>query len=203
MRENPPREGGGERMGFGRRMMTKARAWVRAFFAPRRSRVVNSGEEVGLRNPSFPRRRQGASRRPRIAGSAGAARARRPRHNENNPVFDKIRQIHAFIPQIHAFFRQIQDPSERGKNIKSLKIKRLWESRGAGRGYFTRPRRLRASARTCSAPPSRRGRSGTPRRLWRESFPKTGGSRAVPAKANRACPHGSAWRGATLPQSVR
>ena len=92
-------------MDFGKRMMTKAR--VRAFFAPRRSRVVNSGEEVGLRNPSFPRRRQGASRRPRIAGSAGAPRARSPRHDENDPVFDKIRQIHAFIPQIHAFFRQL------------------------------------------------------------------------------------------------
>ena len=93
-------------MDFGKRMMTKAR--VRAFFAPRRSRVVNSGAEGGLRNPSF-------SRRPRIAGSAGATRALRPRHDENDPVFDKIRQIHAFIPQIHAFFRQIQDPPERGK----------------------------------------------------------------------------------------
>ena len=132
-------------MGFGRRMTAKARARVRAFFAPRRSRVVNSGEEEGLRNPSFSRRR-------RIAGSAGAPRARHPRHNENDPVFDKIRQIHAFIPQIRAFFRQIQDPSERGKNINSLKINGLWESRGAGRGYFARPRHLPASARTCAAP---------------------------------------------------
>ena len=119
-------------MDFGKRMMTKAR--VRAFFAPRRSRVVNSGEEESLRNPSFSRRRRGASRRPRIAGSAGAARARRPRHNENNPVFDKIRQIHGLIPQIHAFFRQIQDPSERGKNIKSLKIKGLCEKDAPGGG---------------------------------------------------------------------
>ena len=142
-------------MGFGKRMMTKAWAWVRAFVAPRRSRVVNSGEEARLRNPSFSRRRQGASRRPRIAGSAGAARALRPRHDENDPVFDKIRQIHGLIPQIHAFFRQIQDPSERGKNIKSLKIKRLWESRGAGRGYFARPRHLRASARIFAPSPRR------------------------------------------------
>ncbi len=114
-------------MGFGIRMMTKARAWFRAFFAPRRSRVVNPGEEEGLRNPSF-------SRRPRIAGSAGATRALRSRHDENDPVFDKIRQIHAFIPQIRAFFRQIQDPSERGKNIKSLKIKGLCEKEAPGGG---------------------------------------------------------------------
>ena len=124
MRENPPREGGGEPMGFGERMMTKARAWVRAFVAPRRSRVVNPGEEEGLRNPPFSPAGS-AFRNPRIAGSAGAARARRSRHDENDPVFDKIRQIHGLIPQIHAFFRQIQDPPERGKNIKSLKIRGL------------------------------------------------------------------------------
>ena len=140
-------------MGFGERMMTKARAWVRAFVAPRRSRVVNSGEEARLRNPSFSRRRQGASRRPRIAGSAGAAFALRPRHDENNPVFDKIRQI--------------QDPSERGKNIKSLKIKRLWGSRGSRRGHFARPRHLRASARTCScAPAPRRPEERRDSPLW-------------------------------------
>ena len=158
-----PETEGGERMDFGERMTAKARARVRAFVAPRRSRVVNSGAEGGLRNPGVVVRRRGASRNPRIAGSTGATRALRPRHNENDPVFDKIRQIHAFIPQIRAFFRQIQDPSEREKNIKSLKIKWLWKQGGAGRGYFARPRRLRASARTCSAPPSRRGRSGTPR----------------------------------------
>ncbi len=173
-------------MGFGKRMTAKARAWVRAFFAPRRFRVVNSGEEEGLRNPSFSRRR-------RIAGSAGAARARRPRHNENDPVFDKIRQIHGLIPQIRAFFRQIQDPSERGKNIKSLKIKWLWKQRGTGRGYFARPRRLRASARTCSAPPSRRSRSETPRRLWRESFPKTGGSASRPYETLATAAVGGAY----------
>ena len=146
-------------MDFGRRMMTKAWARVRAFVAPRRSRVVNSGEEEGLRNPSFSRRR-------RIAGSAGATRALRPRHDENDPVFDKIRQIHGLIPQIHAFFRQIQDPSERGKNTKSLKIKRLWESRDARRGYFARPRHLRASARIRAPSPRRHpagGGSGTAR----------------------------------------
>jgi len=89
----------------------------------------------------------------RLTAKARATRARRPRHNENDPVFDKIRQIHAFIPQIYAFFRQIQDPSEREKNIKSLKIKRLWESRGTGRGYFARPRRLPAPARIFAPSP--------------------------------------------------
>ena len=68
----------------------------------------------------------------RMTAKARARRALRPRHNENDPVFDKIRQIHAFIPQIHAFFRQIQDPSERGKNIKSLKIKRFGNKRAPG-----------------------------------------------------------------------
>ena len=137
-RENPPREGGGERMDFGKWMMTKARAWVRAFFAPRRSRVVNPDEEEELRNPG------GVVRRRAVRESwggpdegsplrvSGATRALRPRHNENNPVFDKIRQIHAFIPQIRAFFRQIQDPSERGKNIKSLKIKGLCDKDAPG-----------------------------------------------------------------------
>ena len=134
-------------MGFGRRMMTKARAWVRAFVAPRRSRVVNSGEEARLRNPSFSRRRQGASRRPRIAGSAGAARALRPRHDENDPVFDKIRQIHAFIPQIHSFIRQIQDPSERGKNVNSLKTKWLCD-KDAPEGGISRGRGV------CAHPPA-------------------------------------------------
>ena len=184
-------------MDFGKRMTAKAWARVRAFFIPRRSRVVNSGEEARLRNPGVVVRR-GAARELWGGGEEGApprvsgvTRALRPRHNENDPVFDKIRQIHAFIPQIHAFFRQIQDPSERGKNIKSLKIKWLWESRGSRRGHFTRPRRLPASARICapaprrpggsvgttpcgcpSPPPhpaeaqkSRRSRSGTPRRL--------------------------------------
>ena len=141
------REGGGERMGFGKRMTTKAWVWVRAFVAPRRFRVVNSGEEKGLRNPSFSRRRQGASRSLRIAGSAGAARALRPSHDENDPVFDKIRQIHGLIPQIHAFFRQIQDPSERGKNIKPLKINGLWES-GAPGGGISRGRGV------CAHPPA-------------------------------------------------
>ena len=84
-------------MDFGRRMMTKARARVRAFFAPRRSRVVNSGEEEGLRNPGGVVRRRAARE---LWGGAeegsplrvsGATRALRPRHNENNPVFDKIR----------------------------------------------------------------------------------------------------------------
>ena len=87
-----------------------------------------------MRNPSFSRRRRGASRRPRIAGSAEATRALRPRHNENAPVFDKIRQIHGLIPQIHAFFRQIQDPSERGENTKSLKINGLCEKAAPGGG---------------------------------------------------------------------
>ena len=127
-------------MGFGIRMMTKARARVRAFFAPRRSRVVNSGAEEGLRNPSFSRRR-------RIAGSAGASRARRPRHNENDPVFDKIRQIHGLIPQIHAFFRQIQDPSEREKNINPLKINGLCEKDAPG-GVVSRARGV------CAHPPA-------------------------------------------------
>jgi len=120
-------------MGFGKRMRTKARARVGAFFAPRRSRVVNSGEEEGLRNPGVVVRR-GAARE--LWGGpgegsplrvSGAARARRSRHNENDPVFDKIRQI-------HAFFRQIQDPSEREKNIKSLKIKGLCEKEAPGGG---------------------------------------------------------------------
>ena len=139
-------------MDFGKRMMTKAWARVRAFFVPRRSRVVNSGEEEGLRNPSFSRRR-------RIAGSAGAPRARHPRHNENDPVFDKIRQIHGLIPQIHAFFRQIQDPSEREKKYQITENKRVMRKSGAGRGYFTRPR---AFARICACAGSAAS--------WQDSF---------------------------------
>ena len=163
-------------MGFGKRMMTKARAWpvrVGAFFAPRRSRVVNSGEEEELRNPSFSRRRRRASRNPRIAGPAGATRALRPRHNENNPVFDKIRQIHAFIPQIRAFFRQIQDPSERGKNIKSLKINGLYEKAAPGGGISQGRAHLRASARICAPSPRNErpaacGANPSPKRAARE-----------------------------------
>ncbi len=125
-------------MDFGKRMMTKA--WVRAFFAPRRSRVVNSGEEEGLRNPGVVVRRGAARELWGGAGEgaplrvSGVTRALRPRHNENDPVFDKIRQIHGLIPQIRAFFRQIQDPSEREKNIKSLKINRLCEKEAPGGG---------------------------------------------------------------------
>ena len=47
-------------MDFGKRMTTKVRtwlAWVRAFFVPRRSRVVNSDEEEGLRVPQARRAR--------------------------------------------------------------------------------------------------------------------------------------------------
>ena len=115
-------------MGFGRRMTAKARARVRAFFAPRRSRVVNSGAEEGLRKTGVVVQQRAVPEPPLHV--LGAPRALRPRHDENDPVFDKIRQIHGLIPQIHAFFRQIQDPSEREKNINPLKIKRLWESRG-------------------------------------------------------------------------
>ena len=145
-------------MDFGKRMMTKAKAWVRAFFVPRRSRVVNLGEEARLRNPGVVVRRRaireswGCPDEGSPLRVSGVTRARRPRHDENDPVFDKIRQIHGLIPQIRAFFRQIQDPSEREKNINSLKIKWLWESKGAGRGYFARPRRLPAPARIRAAP---------------------------------------------------
>ncbi len=153
------REGGGERMDFGKRMMTKAWAWVRAFVAPRRSRVVNSGEEEGLRNPGVVVQQRAVPEPPLHV--LEAAFARRPRHNENNPVFDKIRQIHAFIPQIHAFFRQIQDPSERGKNIKSLKIKGLCEKEAPG-GGISQGRGICPHLRA-SAPP-RRERRDNP--LW-------------------------------------
>ena len=47
-------------MDFGKRMTAKARARVRAFFAPRRSRVVNSDEEARLRNPGVVVRRRAA-----------------------------------------------------------------------------------------------------------------------------------------------
>ena len=133
MGQNPPRKGGGERMDFGKRVM--ARAWparVGAFFAPRRSRVVNPGEEVGLRNPSFSHRRRGASRHPRIAGSAGATRARRPRHNEKQSRF---RQNKMNSQLISSFIRLDRDPFEGGKrSIKSLKTKRLYEKEAPGEG---------------------------------------------------------------------
>ena len=155
------REGETANMGFGKRMMTKARARVRAFFAPRRSRVVNSGEKEELRKTGVVVRRRAACEPPLHV--LEATRARRPRHNKDDAIFDKIRQIHGFIPQIRAFFRQIQDPSERGKNINLLKIKGLWESEGAGRGYFARPRHLRASARTRASRALRRRPANPPR----------------------------------------
>ena len=195
MRENPPRDGGRRRMGFGIRMMTKAWAWVRAFVAPRRSRVVNSGAEGGLRNPGVVVRRRGASRNPRIAGSTGATRARHPRHDENDPVFDKIRQIHGLIPQIRSFFRQIQDPSERGKNIKSLKINGLCEKAAPGggisqgRGVCAHPpalaprRHPAGGVRERPAPPTKRTIAGLSAHAV-----KTGGSRAAPT--NHETAHG-------------
>ena len=149
-------------MDFGKRMMTKAKAWVRAFFVPRRSRVVNPGEEARLRNPGVVVRRRaireswGCPDEGSPLRVSGATCARHPRHNENNPVFNKIRQIQSFIPQIRAFFRQIQDPSERGKNIKSLKINGLCE-KAAPEGGISQGRGV------CPHPPA--SARGTPGRL--------------------------------------
>ena len=151
-------------MGFGKRMMTKAWARVRAFFVPRRSRVVNSGEEEGLRKTGVVVQQRAVPEPPLHV--LEAAFARHPRHNENDPVFDKIRQIHAFIPQIHAFFRQIQDPSERGKKYQVIEnkmvmgIKRLPEGAFHAAAAFAR---IRPHLRPRAAPP-RRERRDNP--LW-------------------------------------
>ena len=161
-------------MGFGKRMTTKARAWVRAFFAPRRSRVVNSNEKEGLRKTGVVVQQRAIPEPPlRVLG---ATRALRPRHNENDPVFDKIRQIHGLIPQIHAFFRQIQDPSERGKKYQIIENKKIMGIKGRREGVF------RAAAASARIRPHLRPERRTPRRLWREPFLKAGGSRTCLAK---------------------
>ncbi len=187
-------------MGFGIRMMTKAWARVRAFVAPRRSRVVNSDEKEGLRNPGVVVRRRAARE---LWGGAeegaplrvsGAAFARRPRHDENNPIFDKIRQIHAFIPQIRAFIRQIQDPSERGKNIKSLKIKGLCEKEAPGEV-------ISQGRGVCAHPPALAPRRGPGTETDRDGAsppegPHAGGGPGVPpGPLSGQSPKSDPWRG--------